>query len=131
MIALAGLDAETGVVMLLYLDHAWDKFRHAGRMNSVTDLHAAVVEGAVQRIRPKIMTVCAILFGLLPIMWSPTTQSGADVMKRIAAPMIGGVITSGILELLIYPVIFVMWRRRYLPQTTRNSMDVTHPPQRT
>ena len=97
LIALAGLDAETGVVMLLYLDHAWDKFRNAGKMNSMSDLNAAVIEGAVQRIRPKIMTICAILFGLLPIMWSPTTQSGADVMKRIAAPMIGGVITSGIL----------------------------------
>jgi Cu(I)/Ag(I) efflux system membrane protein CusA/SilA len=113
LIALAGLDAETGVVMLLYLDHAWDKFRNAGRMNSMSDLHAAVVEGAVQRIRPKIMTICAILFGLMPIMWSPTTQSGADVMKRIAAPMIGGVITSGILELLLYPVIYVFWRKRH------------------
>jgi copper/silver efflux system protein len=114
LIALAGLDAETGVVMLLYLDHAWDKFRAAGRMNSMTDLHDAVIEGAVQRIRPKIMTICAILFGLLPIMWSPTTQSGADVMKRIAAPMIGGVITSGVLELLLYPVIYVIWRKRHL-----------------
>jgi hypothetical protein len=114
LIALAGLDAETGVVMLLYLDHAWDKFRAAGRMNSMGDLREAVVEGAVQRIRPKIMTICAILFGLLPIMWSPTTQSGADVMKRIAAPMIGGVITSGILELLLYPVIYVLWRKRHL-----------------
>jgi len=114
LIALAGLDAETGVVMLLYLDHAWDKFHNAGRMNSMNDLHAAVVEGAVQRIRPKIMTICAILFGLMPIMWSPTTQSGADVMKRIAAPMIGGVITSGILELLLYPVIYVFWRKRHL-----------------
>jgi len=70
----------------------------------------------VQRIRPKIMTVCAILFGLLPIMWSPTTQAGADVMKRIAAPMIGGVVTSAILELLIYPVIFVIWKKRSLPK---------------
>src|SRR5205085_4192332 len=87
LIALAGLDAETGVVMLLYLDHAWDKFRLLGRMNTMSDLQAAVIEGAVQRIRPKVMTICAILFGLLPIMWSPTTQSGADVMKRIAAPM--------------------------------------------
>jgi Cu(I)/Ag(I) efflux system membrane protein CusA/SilA len=116
LIALAGLDAETGVVMLLYLDHAWDKFRAAGRMNSMDDLQAAVIEGAVQRIRPKIMTICAILFGLLPIMWSPTNQSGADVMKRIAAPMIGGVITSGILELLLYPVIYVLWRKRHLPR---------------
>jgi Cu(I)/Ag(I) efflux system membrane protein CusA/SilA len=115
LIALAGLDAETGVVMLLYLDHAWEKFHAAGRMRSMTDLHEAVIEGAVQRIRPKIMTVCAILFGLLPIMWSPTTQAGADVMKRIAAPMIGGVVTSAILELLIYPVIYVIWRKRHLP----------------
>jgi Cu(I)/Ag(I) efflux system membrane protein CusA/SilA len=116
LIALAGLDAETGVVMLLYLDHAWDKFQAAGRLNTPADLHDAVMEGAVQRIRPKIMTVCAILFGLLPIMWSPTTQSGADVMKRIAAPMIGGVVTSAVLELLLYPVIYMLWRRRHLPQ---------------
>lgn len=116
LIALAGLDAETGVVMLLYLDHAWEKHRDAGRMSSMADLYAAVKEGAVQRIRPKIMTVCAILFGLLPIMWSPTTQAGADVMKRIAAPMIGGVVTSAILELLIYPVIFVIWKKRALPK---------------
>ena len=120
LIALAGLDAETGVVMLLYLDHAWEKYRAEGRMSSMSDLYAAAKEGAVQRIRPKIMTVCAILFGLLPIMWSPTWQAGADVMKRIAAPMIGGVITSAILELLIYPVIFVIWRRRSLPKDTRD-----------
>jgi Cu(I)/Ag(I) efflux system membrane protein CusA/SilA len=112
IIALAGLDAETGVVMLLYLDHAWEKFRAAGRMKTMADLYDAVKEGAVQRIRPKIMTVCAILFGLLPIMWSPVTQAGADAMKRIAAPMIGGVITSAVLELLIYPVIFVLWKKR-------------------
>jgi len=125
LIALAGLDAETGVVMLLYLDHAWDKFRSLGRMNTMGDLRLAVIEGAVQRIRPKVMTICAIFFGLLPIMWSPTTQSGADVMKRIAAPMIGGVVTSGILELLIYPVIFVLWRRRHLPRETRDSLQPT------
>ncbi|HEX4121741.1 MAG TPA: CusA/CzcA family heavy metal efflux RND transporter [Verrucomicrobiae bacterium] len=114
LIALAGLDAETGVVMLLYLDQAWEKFRAQGRMKSMDDLRAAVIEGAVNRVRPKLMTICAILFGLLPIMWSATTQSGADVMKRIAAPMIGGVITSGILELLLYPVIYVLWRKRHL-----------------
>ncbi|HXT10118.1 MAG TPA: CusA/CzcA family heavy metal efflux RND transporter [Candidatus Angelobacter sp.] len=116
LIALAGLDAETGVVMLLYLDHAWDKFKAEGRMKSMADLRAAVIDGAVNRVRPKVMTICAILFGLLPIMWSPTTQSGADVMKRIAAPMIGGVITSGILELLLYPVIYTFWRKRSLPR---------------
>src|SRR5246500_2820183 len=115
LIALAGLDAETGVVMLLYLDHAWEKFKAQGRMNRIEDLYAAVIEGAVQRIRPKIMTVCAIIFGLLPIMWSPAYQAGADVMKRIATPMIGGVITSAILNLLIYPAIYVIWRKRELP----------------
>ncbi len=115
LLALAGLDAETGVVMLLYLDHAWEKFRSEGRMKSIVDLRAAIHEGAVQRLRPKIMTACAILFGLLPIMWSPITQTGADVMKRIATPMIGGIITSALLELLIYPIIYLIWRRRELP----------------
>jgi Cu(I)/Ag(I) efflux system membrane protein CusA/SilA len=114
LIALAGLDAETGVVMLLYLDQAWERAVAAGKMNTLADLHAAVKEGAVQRIRPKIMTVCAILFGLLPILWSPVTQAGADVMKRIAAPMIGGIVTSAILELLLYPVIFTLWKKRAL-----------------
>ena len=85
-------------------------------MKSLADLDAAVREGAVQRIRPKMMAVCAILFGLLPIMWSPEHQVGADVMKRIATPMIGGIITSAILNLLIYPVIYVIWRKRDLPK---------------
>jgi copper/silver efflux system protein len=111
IIALAGVDAETGVVMLLYLDHAYEKFVREGRMTSLADLQAAVEEGAVQRIRPKMMTVMAILMGLLPIMWSHGT--GADVMKRIAAPMVGGVITSFLLELLIYPVIFTIWKWRW------------------
>jgi len=112
LIALAGLDAKTGVVMLLYLDQAGEKYQHADRLNGMADLYAAVREGAVQRIRPKMMTVCAILFGLLLIMWSPINQPGADVMKRIATPMIGGVVTSAIVELLIYPVIYVLWRKR-------------------
>ncbi len=116
LIALAGLDAETGVVMLLYLDHAWEKFRAEGRMNNMRDLHDAVIEGAVSRVRPKIMAVSAILFGLLPIMWSPAAQAGADVMKRIATPMIGGVITSAFLNLLIYPVIYIIWKKRDLKE---------------
>ncbi len=107
IIALAGVDAETGVVMLLYLDHAYEKSVREGRMSSLEDLEASVEEGAVQRVRPKMMTVMAILLGLLPIMWGH--GAGADVMKRIAAPMVGGVITSFILELLIYPVIFTIW----------------------
>jgi Putative silver efflux pump len=114
--------------MLLYLDHAWEKFRGAGRMNNTRDLHDAVIEGAVGRVRPKIMTVCAIFFGLLPIMWSPATQAGADVMKRIAAPMIGGVVTSALLELLIYPVVYVIWRRRELPDRTEEEPGPIVPP---
>src|SRR5205809_1014154 len=127
LIALAGLDAETGVVMLLYLDHAWEKFQVQKRLNTMRDLHQAVIEGAVGRVRPKIMTVCAILFGLLPIMWSPAMQAGADVMKRIATPMIGGVVTSAILELLIYPVIYVIWRRRELPDQTEEEAPFIPP----
>ncbi len=108
IIALAGVDAETGVVMLLYLDQAYEKYVKQGRMNSMHDLQEAVEEGAVKRIRPKMMTVMAILLGLLPIMWGH--GAGADVMKRIAAPMVGGVVTSFALELLVYPVIFVIWK---------------------
>ncbi len=108
IIALAGVDAETGVVMLLYLDQSFAKFKAAGRMNNLADLQEAVEDGAVKRIRPKMMTVMAILMGLLPIMWSH--GAGGDVMKRIAAPMVGGVVTSFALELLIYPVIFTLWK---------------------
>ena len=127
LIALAGLDAETGVVMLLYLDHAWEKFR-ARRSNEQHGRSSRRREGRRgERIRPKIMTVCAIFFGLLPIMWSPATQAGADVMKRIAAPMIGGVVTSAILELLIYPVIYVIWRRRELPEQVEEEAPLIPP----
>jgi Cu(I)/Ag(I) efflux system membrane protein CusA/SilA len=108
IIALAGVDAETGVVMLLYLDHAHERRVRERRMNGLEDLEAGVMEGAVERVRPKIMTVLAILMGLLPIMWS--TGTGADVMKRIAAPMVGGVVTSFLLELLIYPAIYTIWK---------------------
>src|SRR5256886_130138 len=127
LIALAGIDAETGVVMLLYLDHAWDKFRAAGRMNNMKDLHDAVIEGAVSRVRPKIMAVSAILFGLLPIMWSPATQAGADVMKRIATPMIGGVITSAFLNLPIYPVIYIIWKKRGLKEQEEEETPLVPP----
>jgi Cu(I)/Ag(I) efflux system membrane protein CusA/SilA len=108
IIALAGVDAETGVIMLLYLEHAYEKWRSEGRMRNLKDLQEAIIEGAVKRIRPKVMTIMAILMGLLPIMWSH--GAGADTMKRIAAPMIGGVITSFLLELLVYPAIFEVWR---------------------
>jgi Cu(I)/Ag(I) efflux system membrane protein CusA/SilA len=118
IIALAGVDAETGVIMLLYLDQAYEKWRGEGRMRTIEDLRAAISEGAVKRIRPKMMTVMAILFGLLPIMWSH--GAGADVMKRIAAPMIGGVTTSFLLELIVYPVIFEVWRGWGMRSATAN-----------
>ncbi len=116
IIALAGVDAETGVIMLLYLDQAYEKWRNSGRMQSIKHLHEAITEGAVKRIRPKMMTVMAILVGLLPIMWSH--GAGADVMKRIAAPMIGGVISSFLLELMVYPAIYELWRGRQLRRRT-------------
>ncbi|MFZ3255451.1 MAG: efflux RND transporter permease subunit, partial [Syntrophales bacterium] len=112
IIALAGLDAETGVVMLLYLDLAHEKWLKEGKLKSIGDLRDSVMYGAVKRIRPKVMTVSVILAGLVPIMFSH--GAGSDVMKRIAAPMIGGVITSAILELLIYPAIYMIWREREL-----------------
>ena len=110
IIALAGLDAETGVVMLLYLDLAYEKWKKEGKLKTKSDLHDAIMFGAVKRIRPKIMTVSVILAGLVPIMFSH--GAGADVMKRIAAPMVGGVITSTILELIIYPAIYMIWKGR-------------------
>ncbi|MBW3542716.1 MAG: efflux RND transporter permease subunit, partial [Planctomycetes bacterium] len=108
IIALAGVDAETGMVMLLYLDVAYDRWKREGRMHTLRDLRDAAMEGAVQRVRPKMMTVAAILMGLLPIMWS--SGAGSDVMKRIAAPMVGGVVTSFLLELLIYPPLYTIWK---------------------
>jgi len=108
MIALMGLDAETGVFMLLFLDLSIDDAKKRGRLNSSVDLDEAILHGAVKRARPKMMTVAAAFMGLLPIMWS--TSAGADVMKRIAAPMIGGLITSFLLELLVYPAIYKLWK---------------------
>ncbi len=107
-IALLGVDAETGVFMLLYLDLAYGRARREGRLRNLQDLRAAVLEGAVKRIRPKFMTMATTFFGLIPVMWSMGV--GADVMKRIAAPMIGGIFTSFLLELLVYPVLFEMWK---------------------
>ncbi|HEY5914377.1 MAG TPA: CusA/CzcA family heavy metal efflux RND transporter, partial [Verrucomicrobiae bacterium] len=108
LIALLGVDAETGVFMLIYLDLAYDSAKREGRMRTLADLQAAVRYGAVQRLRPKFMTVATMFLGLVPIMWSLGT--GADVMKRIAAPMIGGIFTSFLLELLVYPGIYEVWK---------------------
>jgi len=112
IIALAGLDAETGVVMLLYLDLAHDDWKQKGRLLTTSDLREAIYHGAVKRVRPKAMTAAVIIAGLVPILWSHGT--GADVMKRIAMPMVGGVVTSTLMELLVYPAIFYLWKRRGL-----------------
>jgi Cu(I)/Ag(I) efflux system membrane protein CusA/SilA len=115
IIALAGLDAETGVVMLLYLDVAYENMKRKKLMNTMGDLKEAIVDGAVKRIRPKIMTASVIIAGLIPIMWS--TGTGSDVMKRIAAPMVGGVVTSVIMELLVYPVIYEFLKQKGLDRS--------------
>jgi Cu(I)/Ag(I) efflux system membrane protein CusA/SilA len=108
LIALMGVDAETGVFMLLYLDLAYDRAKAEGRLRGLPELRDAILEGAVKRIRPKFMTVACMFMGLVPIMWSNGT--GADVMKRIAAPMIGGIFTSFLLELVVYPAIYEVWK---------------------
>ncbi|MDE3050619.1 MAG: efflux RND transporter permease subunit, partial [Nitrospirota bacterium] len=113
IIALAGVAAETGVVMLVYLDEAYERRVREARMATVDDLREAIMEGAVQRVRPKMMTVAAIIGGLLPIMW--TTGTGADMMKRIAAPMIGGMVSSTVLTLLVIPLLYALWRGRSMP----------------
>ncbi|HOX20153.1 MAG TPA: CusA/CzcA family heavy metal efflux RND transporter [Gemmatimonadales bacterium] len=109
-VALSGVAAETGVIMLIYLDHAWQAKRTAGEPPSLRDLYDAVMEGAVERVRPKLMTVTAIMAGLLPILWG--TGAGASVMKRIAAPMVGGMISSTVLTLLVIPAVYSLWKER-------------------
>jgi len=121
IIALAGVAAETGVVMLVYLDEVYERRVREGRMTTAHDLREAIMEGAVQRVRPKMMTVAAIMGGLLPIMW--TTGTGADVMKRIAAPMIGGMVSSTILTLIVIPVLYFIWKRRIM--SSGSSIDTT------
>ena len=124
-IALAGVAAETGVVMLIYLDHAYHERRSRGLMHGRADVDAAVEYGAVERVRPKMMTVMAIMAGLIPILWSQ--GAGADVMKRIAAPMVGGMVTSTLLTLIVIPAIYSLWRewevRRALEWARRNGAD--------
>ena len=111
MIALMGLDAETGVFMLLFLDLAYEERVRLGLMRNEADLTEAIIHGAVRRVRPKMMTVAAAFMGLLPVMWA--TGTGADVMKRVAAPMVGGLFTSFALELLVYPAIYAIWKWRF------------------
>ncbi len=117
LIALLGVDAETGVFMLLYLRLAHEKARDEGRLRNDEDLRAAIMEGAVQRLRPKVMTVAVMVAGLLPILWSH--GAGSDVMRRIAAPMIGGIFSSFLMELMVYPVIFEIWKQREIRHADR------------
>jgi Cu(I)/Ag(I) efflux system membrane protein CusA/SilA len=117
MIALMGLDAETGVFMLLFLDLSHDEYKAKGLLRTRADLREAIVHGAVKRVRPKAMTVFAAMLGLLPIMWS--TGTGADVMKRIAAPMIGGLVTSFAMELLVYPAVYFLWKKKEVTDEER------------
>jgi len=116
-IALAGVAAETGVVMLLYLDGAFRERERRGELRNRADVHAAIEQGAVNRVRPKLMTVSAIMAGLVPILWSQGT--GADVMKRIAAPMVGGMVSSTILTLVVIPAIYSIWKEREVSRTAR------------
>jgi Cu(I)/Ag(I) efflux system membrane protein CusA/SilA len=122
IIALAGVAAETGVVMIVYLDEVYERRVREGSLTSIKDLSEAIIEGAVQRVRPKMMTVAAIIAGLLPIMWSH--GAGADVMKRIAAPMIGGMVTSTILTLAVIPAIYAIWRGRKMRLHKGESLDL-------
>jgi Cu(I)/Ag(I) efflux system membrane protein CusA/SilA len=115
IIALAGLDAETGVVMLLYLTLAHGRRERSGMLVTRGDLRETIVEGAAKRLRPKLMTVATMIIGLVPVLWN--TGTGADVMKRIAAPMVGGLVTSFLLELTVYPAIFAIWKGRGLRET--------------
>ena len=110
VIALAGVAAETGVVMIVYLDEAYHRYAREGRLKNSEDLRAAISEGAVARVRPKVMTVATTILGLLPLMWSH--GAGADTMKRVAAPMVGGMISSVVLTLLVLPAVYMLWRRR-------------------
>jgi Cu(I)/Ag(I) efflux system membrane protein CusA/SilA len=120
-IALAGVAAETGVVMLIYLDQAW-KARQNESRRSARDLRDAIMEGAVERVRPKMMTVTAIIAGLLPILWGSGT--GASVMKRIAAPMVGGMLSSTVLTLVVIPAIYSLWQEYALVR--RRELEPTH-----
>jgi Cu(I)/Ag(I) efflux system membrane protein CusA/SilA len=115
IIALLGIDAETGVFMLLYLDLAYEKAKREMKPLTRRRLYEAIVEGAATRLRPKVMTFATMSIGLLPILWS--SGAGSEIMKRIAAPMVGGIVTSLLLELLVYPPVYALWRERALQQS--------------
>jgi Cu(I)/Ag(I) efflux system membrane protein CusA/SilA len=123
LIALLGVDAETGVFMLLYLDLAYEQARREGRLRNLEELRQAILAGAARRIRPKFMTTATMFLGLVPIMWA--NGAGSDVMKHIAAPMVGGIFTSFLMELMVYPVIYELWKwhREIKPQLAAADTD--------
>jgi Cu(I)/Ag(I) efflux system membrane protein CusA/SilA len=125
LIALLGVDAETGVFMLLYLDLAYEQARREGRLRNLEELRQAILAGAARRIRPKFMTTATMFLGLVPIMWA--NGAGSDVMKHIAAPMVGGIFTSFLMELMVYPVIYELWKwhREIKPQLAAAAPDRT------
>ncbi|MBL8208811.1 MAG: efflux RND transporter permease subunit, partial [Blastocatellia bacterium] len=125
LIALLGVDAETGIFMLLYLDIAYEKAKKEGRIQRFANIKEAIHYGAVKRVRPKVMTVATLVLALLPIMWASTANAGADVMKRIAAPMLGGIISSFLMELVVYPAIFAIWKS--IEWKKNESRTVTNP----
>ncbi|MCS7184984.1 MAG: efflux RND transporter permease subunit, partial [bacterium] len=114
IIALLGIDAETGAFMLMYIDMEYEKMKAKKQLNSIQDLKIAIHNGAVKRLRPKLMTVLTTFIGLLPIMLSQSHEVGADVMKRIAAPMVGGILTSFLTELMVYPAVFFLWKKHII-----------------
>jgi len=118
-IALAGLAAETGIVMLAYLDEVCERREREGRLNTLTDLYDAIIEGAVLRVRPKLMTVSTTIIGLLPVMAGNVFQSGSQVMQRIAAPMVGGLLSATVLTLLIIPALYMVWKSTVLRRKIR------------
>jgi Cu(I)/Ag(I) efflux system membrane protein CusA/SilA len=115
-IALAGLAAETGVVMLVYLDNVFAEWKRSGRLHSLKDLYDIVIEGAVDRVRPKLMTVVTTMVGLTPILWG--TGAGSQTMKRIAAPMVGGLVSSTVLTLIVIPAIYYLWKSHEIKKST-------------
>jgi Cu(I)/Ag(I) efflux system membrane protein CusA/SilA len=116
IIALLGVDAETAIFMLLYLDLSYDERKRNGLLNTLDDLRKAIHHGAVKRIRPKMMTALVLFAGLLPIMWAQSHEIGADVMKRIAAPLVGGIFTSFLMELLVFPAIYYLYKKRSMKE---------------
>jgi Cu(I)/Ag(I) efflux system membrane protein CusA/SilA len=124
-IALAGLAAETGIVMLAYLDEVYERRKREGRLRTITELYDAIIEGAVLRVRPKLMTVVTTLVALMPVMIGNVFESGSQIMQRIAAPMVGGLISATVLTLVIIPAIYMVWRRWAVSREIRQNRNAS------